>query len=98
MGVADERDPLASQREAPGLLHGEERLAAARAATDLDAIKQADGVENDGLMLGERIGRVFVGERPGDNACVAVIPCRSTPFASWPMPAWVSSGRSSLLA
>ena len=62
MGVADERDPLALPRQSARLLHGEKGLAAAGAAADFDAVEEADGVEDDGLMLGERVGGVLVGE------------------------------------
>ena len=40
VGVADERDALALLRESAGLLHGEEGLAAAGAAADLDAVRR----------------------------------------------------------
>ena len=67
MGVADERDALAALGESAGLLHGQEGLAAAGTAADLDAVEQADGVEDDGLMLGERVGGVLVGQGARDD-------------------------------
>ena len=70
MRVADEGDALALAGEPAGLFHGEEGLAAARAATDLDAVEQADGVEDDGLMFGQRVGGVLVGQRSGDDAAL----------------------------
>ena len=70
MGVADQRDALASLGEPAGLLHGEEGLAAARAAADLDAVEQTDGVEDDGLMFGQRVGGVLVGQRTGDDVAL----------------------------
>jgi hypothetical protein len=57
--VAGERDPLALAAEPAGLLDREPGLAAAGAAADLDAVEQADGVEYDGLVLGERVGGVI---------------------------------------
>ena len=70
MGVADECDALAFLREPAGLLHGQEGLAAARAPADLDAVEQSDGVEDDGLVLGQRVGGVLVGQRAGDDAAL----------------------------
>ena len=70
MGVADERDALALRGESAGLLHGQEGLAAARSPADLDAVQQLDGVEDDGLMFGERVGGVLVGQRAGDDAAL----------------------------
>ena len=98
MGVADQRDALALRGEPTGLLHGEEGLAAARSPADLDAVEQADGVEDDGLVFGERVGGVLVGQRAGDDVCVAVIPCRSTPLTSWSMPSCVEQRPVELLA
>ena len=45
-------------------------------------MEQTDGVEDDGLMFGQRIGGILVGQRAGDDVCVAVIPCRSTPLTA----------------
>ena len=70
MGVADQRDALALRGESAGLLHGEEGLAAAGSAADLDAVEQADGVEDDGLVFGERVGGVLVGQGAGDDAAL----------------------------
>jgi hypothetical protein len=53
---------LTALSEATGLLHGQECLAAACAAPDLNSVEQADGIEDHGLMLGERIGRVLIGK------------------------------------
>jgi hypothetical protein len=68
--VADERDTLALSGEPTGLLDGEESLAAARSPADLDAVEQLDGVEDDGLVFGERVGDVLVGQRAGDDAAL----------------------------
>ena len=70
MGVADECDALALGGEPTGLLDGEEGLAAACSPADLDAVEQLDGVEDDGLMFGQRVGGVLVGERAGDDAAL----------------------------
>jgi hypothetical protein len=81
VGVADEGDALALSGESAGLLHGEEGLAAAGPAADLDAVEQADGVEDDCLVFGKGVGGILVGEGSGDDVAFAVIPCRSTRFA-----------------
>ncbi len=70
MGVADQRDALALRGESTRLLHGQEGLAAARSPADLDAVEQLDGVEDDGLMLGQRVGGVLVGQCAGDDAAL----------------------------
>ena len=70
MGVADERDALPLGGEPTGLLHREERLAAARSAADLDAVEQLDGVEDDGLVFGQRVGGVLIGQRASDDAAL----------------------------
>ena len=67
VGVADQRHPLAPLSEAAGLLHRQEGLAAAGTAANLDSVEQPGGVEDDGLVLGERIGGVLVGQRTGDD-------------------------------
>lgn len=63
MGVADQRHPLTALGEAAGLLHGQECLSAAGTTSDLDSVEQPDSVEDDGLVLGERIGCVLIGQR-----------------------------------
>ena len=70
MRVADQRHPLPPLSESAGLFHREEGLAAARAAAHLDARQQADGVEDDGLVFGQRIGGALVAERPGDDVAL----------------------------
>jgi hypothetical protein len=70
VGVADERDALTLRGESTGLLHGKEGLAAASSPTNLDTVEQADGVEDDGLVFGERVGGVLVGQRAGDDAAL----------------------------
>ena len=56
--------------EPTSLLHGEEGLAAARSPADLDTVEQLDGVEDDGLMFGQRVGGILIGERAGDDAAL----------------------------
>src|SRR6478752_1394224 len=68
--VTDECDALALPRESPGLLHRQEGLAAAGATADLDAVDETDGIEDDGLMFGERVGCVLVGQGAGDNVAL----------------------------
>ena len=70
MGVAHQRHPLALGRKPTGLLHGEEGLAAARSSADLDAVQQLDGVEDDGLMFGQRVGAVLIGQRASHDAAL----------------------------
>jgi hypothetical protein len=70
MGVADERDALAFLRQPPRLLHGEEGLAAASATADFDAMDETGGVKNDGLVLGECIGGIVVGQSAGDDVAL----------------------------
>ncbi len=70
VGVADQRHALALARETAGLLHGEEGLAAAGSAAHLDAVEQSGGVEDDGLVLGESVGGVLVGESSGDDVAL----------------------------
>ena len=72
--VADQGDALASLGEPAGLLHGQEGLAAAGAAADLDAVEQPDGVEDDGLVFGERVGGVLVGQSAGDDVALRQSP------------------------
>ncbi|BDX32235.1 hypothetical protein TUM20985_27820 [Mycobacterium antarcticum] len=70
MGVADQGDPLALLRQPAGQLHGEEGLAAACAAADLDAIEQPDGVKDDTLMFGERVGGILIGLSADDDVAL----------------------------
>ncbi len=70
MRVADECDALPFLRESSGLLHRQEGLAAAGAAADLDAMDQTDGIKDDGLMFGERIGGILVGQGAGDDVAL----------------------------
>ena len=70
MGVADEGDALAALGESAGLLHGQEGLAAAGAATDLDAMDQTDGIKDDGLMFGKHIGGILVGQGASDDVAL----------------------------
>ena len=65
--VADERDTLALGGEPTGLFDGEESLAAARSPADLDTVEQLDGVEDDGLVFGQCVGGVLVGQRASDD-------------------------------
>ena len=67
MGVADERNALALLRESAGLLHGEEGLSAASTTADLDTVDETDGIEDDGLMFGKRVGGILVGLGTGDD-------------------------------
>jgi len=67
VGVTDQGDALSAPGEAAGLFHGQERLTATGAAADLDTVEQPNGVENDGLMLGECVSGVLVGHRPGND-------------------------------
>jgi hypothetical protein len=48
--------PVAGRGEPAGLLDRQERLTAAGTAAHLDAIQQANSVENDGLLFGQRVG------------------------------------------
>ena len=70
MGVADECDALTVLGESACLLHREEGLAAAGAAADLDAMNETDGVEDDGLMFGERVGGVVVRQGARDDVAL----------------------------
>ena len=70
MGVADECDALAFLCETACLLHREKGLAAASTTADLDAMDETDGVEDDGLMFGERVGGIFVGKGTGDDVAL----------------------------
>ncbi len=70
VGVADQRDALALARETAGLFHGEEGLAAAGPAAHLDAVEQTGGIEDDGLVLGESVGGILVGESSGDDVAL----------------------------
>src|SRR6476620_11721496 len=68
--VTDECDPLAFLCQSAGLLHREEGLAAPGATADLDAVDETDGIEDDGLMFGERVGHVLVGQGAGDDVAL----------------------------
>ncbi len=70
VGVADECDALAFLRESAGLLHCKEGLAAASATTDLDAMDQTGGVEDDALVLGERVSGILVGKGARDDVAL----------------------------
>ena len=70
MGVADESDALAVLGKSAGLLHREEGLAAASATADLDAMDQTGGIEYDGLVLGERVSGVLVGQGARDDVAL----------------------------
>jgi hypothetical protein len=87
------RSRRASLSKSAGLLHREEGLAAAGATADLYAMDETNGTEDDGLMLGKRVGDILVGEGAGDNIALryplplnAVVSCR--------IPSTVRSGRS----
>ena len=67
MGVAQQCHPLAGVGESTRLLDGHEGLAAAGAAANLDAPKQLDCVEDDGLLVGEDIGGILVVQGAGDD-------------------------------
>ena len=60
MRVADQRDPLTVGGEPSRLLDRKERLAAASAAAHLDAVEQANRVQDHRLVLGEDLGGVLV--------------------------------------
>ena len=92
MGVADQRHPLALRGKPTGLFHGEEGLAAARSPADLDAVQQLDGVEDDGLMFGQRVGGVLDWPARERRRFVAVIPCRSTRLRAARCPAESATG------
>ena len=68
MGVAEQGHALALRGKPTGLFHREKGLAAARSPSDLDAVQQLDGVEDDGLMFGQRVGGVLTGQRASDDA------------------------------
>ena len=68
VGVAEQGHPLARRGKPTGLFHREKGLAAARPPADLNAVQQSDGVEDDGLMFGQRVGGVLIGQRASDHA------------------------------
>lgn len=68
MGVAEQGHALALRGKPTGLFHSEKGLAAASASADLNAVQQSDGVEDDGLMFGQRVGGVLTGQRASDDA------------------------------
>lgn len=94
MQVTHESHPLTLLCEAAGLLDGQEGLASAGAAAYLHPVNEADGVKNDGLVSGEGVGGVLVGQRTGhDVALRNPLPLNTVP--SWLIPFTVISGRSS---
>lgn len=68
MRVAQEGHALSLRRQSAGLFHRKKCLAAARSPADLDAVGQLDGAEDDGLVFGQRVGRVLICQGAGDNA------------------------------
>ena len=65
--VTQQCHPLARIGQSTRLLDCHEGLAAAGATANLDAPKQLDRVEDDGLLVGEDIGGVLVVQGAGDD-------------------------------